>query len=104
MSLEGKWMFAVGGCGQLPDKSLRLKFSATPLGAGKPKEHHPAPPKHPGKQLKDLPPRQPSQALWFLHSIPHYEWLMQQPAVSQGYDPSPEVGPKSHTTIIVPSG
>ncbi|GBO46674.1 hypothetical protein AVEN_190620-1 [Araneus ventricosus] len=34
MSLEGKWMFVAGGCGQQPDKSLRLNFSATPLGAG----------------------------------------------------------------------
>ncbi|GBM46960.1 hypothetical protein AVEN_241185-1 [Araneus ventricosus] len=28
MSLERKWMFAVGGCGQQLDKSLRLNFSA----------------------------------------------------------------------------
>ncbi|GBM18846.1 hypothetical protein AVEN_203120-1 [Araneus ventricosus] len=27
---------------------------------------------------------------------------MQQPPVLPGYDPSSEVGPKSHTTIIVP--
>ncbi|GBN03892.1 hypothetical protein AVEN_132945-1 [Araneus ventricosus] len=29
---------------------------------------------------------------------------MQQPPVLQGYDPSSELAPKSHTTIIVPSG
>ncbi|GBL98045.1 hypothetical protein AVEN_107690-1, partial [Araneus ventricosus] len=45
-----------------------------------------------------------SRALWFLHNSPHYERLMQHPPVLPGYDPSLEVGPKSHTTIIVPSG
>ncbi|GBM32649.1 hypothetical protein AVEN_89645-1 [Araneus ventricosus] len=34
MSLEGKRMLVVGGCGQQPDKSLRLNFSTTPLGDG----------------------------------------------------------------------
>ncbi|GBN98456.1 hypothetical protein AVEN_206541-1 [Araneus ventricosus] len=36
----------------------------------RPKEHHPSLPKHPGKQLKDRPPRQHSRALWFLHNSP----------------------------------
>ncbi|GBN44382.1 hypothetical protein AVEN_193323-1, partial [Araneus ventricosus] len=44
-----------------------------------------------------------NQALWFLHNSPHYERLMQQTPVLPGYDPSSEVGPKSLTTIIVPS-
>ncbi|GBN43836.1 hypothetical protein AVEN_137872-1 [Araneus ventricosus] len=45
-----------------------------------------------------------SQALWFLHNSPHYERLMQQHTFLTGYDPSSEVDPKSHTTIIVLSG
>ncbi|GBL73057.1 hypothetical protein AVEN_128218-1 [Araneus ventricosus] len=44
-----------------------------------------------------------SQALWFLHNSPHYERLMQQHVLS-GYDMPSEIGPNSHTTIIVPSG
>ncbi|GBM67390.1 hypothetical protein AVEN_233575-1 [Araneus ventricosus] len=54
--------------------------------------------------MKDRSPRQHSQALWLLHNSLHYERLMQQPPVLPGYDLSWEMGTKSHTTIIVPSG
>ncbi|GBM37459.1 hypothetical protein AVEN_263137-1 [Araneus ventricosus] len=54
--------------------------------------------------MKNWPPRQHSQALRFLHYSPHYERFMQQTPVLPGYDLSSEMGPKSHTTIIVPSG
>ncbi|GBO22081.1 hypothetical protein AVEN_2152-1 [Araneus ventricosus] len=54
--------------------------------------------------MEDRPPRQHSQALRFLHYSPHYERLMQQPPGLPGYDLSSEMSPKSHTTIIAPSG
>ncbi|GBN61894.1 hypothetical protein AVEN_24501-1 [Araneus ventricosus] len=53
--------------------------------------------------IKDRPPRQHSQALLSLHYSPHYERLMQQLPGQPGYDLPSETGPKSHTTIIVPS-
>ncbi|GBN67833.1 hypothetical protein AVEN_213659-1 [Araneus ventricosus] len=34
--------------------------------------------------MKDRPPRHHIQALWFLHYIPHYERLMQQPPFYRG--------------------
>ncbi|GBN73052.1 hypothetical protein AVEN_43381-1 [Araneus ventricosus] len=54
--------------------------------------------------MKECPPRQQSQALWFLQNSPDYEWLMHHAPALLGYDLSSEMGPNSHTTIIVPSG
>ncbi|GBM99867.1 hypothetical protein AVEN_204456-1 [Araneus ventricosus] len=54
--------------------------------------------------MKDRPPRQHSQGLRFLHYSPLYERLMQQTPGISGYDLFSEMGPKSHSTIIVPSG
>ncbi|GBN55607.1 hypothetical protein AVEN_223864-1 [Araneus ventricosus] len=54
--------------------------------------------------MKDRPTRQHCQTLRLLHYSPHYERLMQQSPGIPGYGLSSEMGPKSHTTIIVPSG
>ncbi|GBN88986.1 hypothetical protein AVEN_173424-1 [Araneus ventricosus] len=55
--------------------------------------------------MKDRPPRQHSQELRPPHHNSHYEQLMRRPPpapVLPRYDLSSEMGPKSHTTIIVP--
>ncbi|GBN52874.1 hypothetical protein AVEN_2669-1 [Araneus ventricosus] len=69
----------------------------------RPKEHHPALPKHRGKKLKDRPPQQIVGHCGSCIIAPLRAAHAATP-VLQGYDPSSEVGPKSHTTIIVPSG
>ncbi|GBO26967.1 hypothetical protein AVEN_62964-1 [Araneus ventricosus] len=56
-----------------------------------------------GSTMNDRPPRQHNQALRFLHYSPHYERLMQQDSVLPGYNRSSEMGPKSHTAIIITS-
>ncbi|GBM78987.1 hypothetical protein AVEN_226346-1 [Araneus ventricosus] len=70
----------------------------------KPPRTSPRPALTSGSTMNDRPPRQHSQALRFLHYSPYYKRFMQQPLVLPGYDLSSEMDPKSHTTIIVPSG
>ncbi|GBL96389.1 hypothetical protein AVEN_43710-1 [Araneus ventricosus] len=55
-----------------------------------------------GSTLNDRLPRL-HRVLWPLHNSPHYERLMRRPPVLPGYDPSSEMGPKSHTTITAPT-
>ncbi|GBN17102.1 hypothetical protein AVEN_232283-1 [Araneus ventricosus] len=50
--------------------------------------------------MKDRPPRQHSQVLWFLHYSPHYERLMQQPPVLPGYDLSSEMAQRSTPPLL----
>ncbi|GBM17998.1 hypothetical protein AVEN_238394-1 [Araneus ventricosus] len=52
----------------------------------------------PVSTLNDQPPRL-HRALWSPYNSPHYERLMRRPPILPGYDPSSEVGPKSHSTI-----
>ncbi|GBM98529.1 hypothetical protein AVEN_53821-1 [Araneus ventricosus] len=67
------------------------------------KKTSPLPALAPGSTLNEhrvyiRPPRL-HRALWSPHNSPHYERLMRRPPILPGYDPSSEVGPKSHTTI-----
>ncbi|GBM44354.1 hypothetical protein AVEN_185659-1 [Araneus ventricosus] len=82
--------------------SLNVGLDNIPSFIIRPKEHHPALPKHPGKQLKDRPPQQIVRhcGSCIIDTIKSGSCS----TVLPGYDPSSEVGTKSHTTIIVPSG
>ncbi|GBM77049.1 hypothetical protein AVEN_79060-1 [Araneus ventricosus] len=66
-------------------------------------KYHKKPPPHPslvpGSTLNDRPPR--LRALRPPHNSSHYERLIRRPPILSGFDPSSEMGPKSHTTITV---
>ncbi|GBL88012.1 hypothetical protein AVEN_133682-1 [Araneus ventricosus] len=55
----------------------------------------------PGSTLNDRPP-QLLRALWPPHNSSHYERLMRRPPILPGFDPSAEIIPKNHTTILYP--
>ncbi|GBO17538.1 hypothetical protein AVEN_219698-1 [Araneus ventricosus] len=64
------------------------------------KKTSPLPALAPWSTLNDWPPRL-HRALWSPHNSPHHERLIRRPPILPGYDPSSEMGPKSHTTITV---
>ncbi|GBO10428.1 hypothetical protein AVEN_88359-1 [Araneus ventricosus] len=68
------------------------------------KQHHPALSQHPGKLLNDRPPQQIVRHGSSCIIAPSTSGSCNNPSVLPGYDLSSEVGPKSHTTIIMPSG
>ncbi|GBO26721.1 hypothetical protein AVEN_238191-1 [Araneus ventricosus] len=64
------------------------------------KKTSPCPALVPGSTLNDRPPRL-HRALWSLHNSPHHERHIRRSPILPGYDPSSEMGPKSHITITV---
>ncbi|GBM37403.1 hypothetical protein AVEN_28353-1 [Araneus ventricosus] len=66
------------------------------------KKPSPHPSLAPGSILNERPQRL-HPALWSPHNSSHYERLMRRPLILPGYDPSSEMGNKSHTTITVPT-